>query len=493
MEMFVQDHVVAQLEAGLAQHSDLNQLLALAWHLRQRDTRRALACVGQISQLLRHAKLPRWQRLQITARMRLVQAEAHWLMAQPLAAEQKVSRALQHFTTLQDAAGLADGFWLRGWLASDQGNALLRGRFWEQALQAAHKLDDRLRILFIQADHARSDAFAHHPSALARWQAPLSAALQEADPAAAAAIHFFLGVAKSQSGNPGDGVTHYSHAYEFALKTGQRGTVILALANAADNFNRLNDYQSALDWCQRALDVARPTGWPRITGSCLLQCGNSLRLLGQLEAGHDMLRQTLVLLTPLPQSRSMALALHSMADLALDQGDFLAAQAYFEQLRQVASVLKQPEFTVGAKRGLAQTLLQLGRAEAALDMAQQALHYAEKQQLPEKQIEVLAVLADIHTRYILPAQAPLTGASPALYYLSQAQQLASQINGYTLPVKMLDALAQAFAESGQLAAAFKASQEAITARDKSHSGATTNRAIAMQVRIQTERAQAESE
>jgi signal transduction histidine kinase/CheY-like chemotaxis protein len=493
MEMFVQNTFVDQLEAQLSAQPGLALLVELAWHLRQRDTRRALNLVAQAYRMMRHSKPGQVDKLAWRARLSLARAETMWLLPKPRAAERLVNQALTRFTQLGDPAGLADGYWLKGRLADERGDNTTRVQLFEQALAAARQSGDPTRLTFIKAQYARLDAFLHYASALARWEAELRADLNLASPAAASAILNFLGITAALSGDVGGAATFFVQAHELALESGQIRIAIIAISNVADAFNKLNDYQTALNWGQRALDLARDRDWPGISAICLTQCANSLRHLGQVDAALLMLQQALYKLQSLPQSRNHSITLNFLGDIALDQHDYDAARSYFSQLQDNADVLNQPELQVTAMRGLAQTLSQLDQSEAALEMAQSALQLAQEQQLPEAQIEVLPVLAEIHAHHRLPPPPAMHAANAPLHYLLEARSIAVTIAGYTVPGKLLDALAFAYANAGQYQQAFQTSLEANAAREKTHGRAATSRAVTMQVRLQTERARTESE
>ena len=57
---------------------------------------------------------------------------------------------------------------------------------------------------------------------------------------------------------------------------------IFSATNIGDDFNNLNDHHAALEWMQRGLDLARPTGWPGSIGAVLTQTAGTLRSLGRL-------------------------------------------------------------------------------------------------------------------------------------------------------------------------------------------------------------------
>ncbi len=496
MEMFVQDDEVERLEACLPSQigiSELAVLVPLAWHLRQRNTQRALKLSEQAYHILVHSELPIQEVTSHAARLRLVRAEAQWLLSDIDSAKKLLVRAQHKFQYLNDHAGLADSFWLRGWIANAQGKTDQQEDEWQCALNAAHDANDPQRIAIIQAGIARFAAIHHLPSALARWEAPLRAALPTANAALACAIYDFLGIIASLSGDFGLSASAFIHAHELALKSGQIYLAIVAISNTVDSFNNLNDYQEALDWGQRGLDLARSTGWASSIGMCMSQLAEPLRRLKQFDAAKKMLQGALTTLKPMPQHSSYATALSYLGNLALDQHDFPAALGYFQQFLERADMLDHTTFQIVARLGLARTLSGLNQPEKALEIAHQALSHAHHHQSTTQQIEQFQLLAEIHACHALPAPAEAAGQNAPLHYLQQARALAASIDGYTVPGELLDALALAHANSGEYATAYRISLEANAAREKTHSQTANNRAIAMQVRQQTERALADGE
>ncbi|MYM91786.1 diguanylate cyclase, partial [Rugamonas sp. FT82W] len=128
-----------------------------------------------------------------------------------------------------------------------------------------------------------------------------------------------------------------------------------------------------------------------------------------------------------------------------------------------------------------------------LAAAQGALALAHEHADASSQIAALNVLADIHARHRLPPPADMKAANPVLHYLQLALEIAATIEGYTVPGALLDATAREYAAIGDHARAYAIALQASAARDQTHSQQATNRAIAMQVQYQTERAQTEGE
>lgn len=499
MEMFALDDEVSRLEAALwllSGHARIPVLVPLAWHLRQRDTRRALELVDEASALVADAALSDADRLRYGARLQLVCSEAHWLFAQLESAEEEAHKALDGFVALQDFVGCADSHWLLAWIAVDNGRLDLSDLALEAAMGDAVRAGDRLRADIAEAALARWAALRNLRGAEERWGNRYRTMTPDAQhPALLAWINDVLGILTHSSSDFGSAASHLMHLFDNAMATGQLRIAIIAATNTAEGFDRLNDHNAALEWTKRALDLARPTGWPRSIGACLMHMAETLRYVGRLDAAQEMLNEALVTLAPLAGSRTYAIALQYMGDLALDRGDFAAALEAFRQLERRAEALQQADFQIDSQRGQAHALAYLGDAQAAFDAADAALKLAQEQGDASRQIEILKVLAGIRSRYPEVASS-LPGASDsdgALHYLQQALQVAQTIAGYTVPGKLYDALSREYANLGDFVHAYAMSQQAIASHEKTHGQEATNRAIAMQVMHQTARAKAEGE
>ncbi|MBV6321602.1 sensor domain-containing diguanylate cyclase [Duganella violaceipulchra] len=500
--MFALDDELVRWQAELSEahgSSRLPLLTALAWHLRQRDPLRAQTLSAEIAPLL--ALLPVAEAALQRARLMLIGAEAEWLSGRLDTAQYQAEQALRQ---LEQAADLparanrarADACWVLAWVANDRGDSGAGDRWLEQAALAARAAGDPVRIDVIDAASGICDTFSDWKLAQQRWSGRFGTDLADmADlaPVAAGWISDFFGTCAFQRSDYGRAIGHLMLSYETALATGQIRRAIIVATNIGNGFTSLNAHEAALDWMQRGLDLARPTGWPLSIGMCLMQTAETLRQLGQREAAQTLLREALSALAPLSGSRAYAVALEYQGDLALDLGNHAAALDSFTRLASRGDALGQTDFQSSARRGQAHALSHLGRTEEALAAAQGALALAREHADASSQIAALNVLADIHARHRLPAPADMQAANPVLHYLQLALEIAATIEGYTVPGALLDASAREYAAIGDHARAYAIALQASAARDQTHSQQATNRAIAMQVQYQTERAQTEGE
>src|SRR6266571_597002 len=312
MDMFAVDENVAAWETALLPlrgAERLALLLPLAWHLRQRETQRAVGFAHEALALLAEAPFTATERASAEARMALVHAEAAWLNGQLDDAHEHALAIFHQFGALGDHAGCADARWLLAWIAVDRGDHAASDAQFSAAADCARLAGDSLRTLLAEAALARWAVLRDRNTAVARWGGHFHSESAQLHPALATWINDFLALAASQASDFGAAAGYYIRCYESALDTGQLRAAITAATNIGEDFSILNDHHSALEWMQTALELARPTGWPRSVGACLMHTADTLRRLGQLDAAHEMLQEALEILTPLANARSYAIAL----------------------------------------------------------------------------------------------------------------------------------------------------------------------------------------
>lgn len=484
MDLLALDDELAQWEADLPQVEGevrLQMLTRLAWHLRQRDSARA-------AQLIEEARafafvLPAASRRVLAARWDLVQAEAHWLGGALDAAAVLAEQAMLEFARHNDRLGAADTHSLLAWIAVDRGDSAGCDNELALAIADARAAGDAMRIDIFESLAALFSVFRNAPAANERWSKRFTPELGGKHPAVAGWISDYLGTAAFQGAEFGRAISYLMAAFEAARVSGQLRRAIILATNIGNAFTRLNAHDAALEWMQRGLELARPTGWPMCIGLCQMQAAETLRHLGQRQAAKSLLRDALQMLAPLSGSRAFVMALEYQGDLALDLGDYDAALASFRELEQRGHALAQNDFQSCARRGQAHALAGQGKLQEAQAAAESALALARELNDPFSQIAALRVLADIHAGDSLAV----------LQYLREALSITANIDGYIVPGELLDTVAREYAALGNFERAYEFSVQANAARDRTHSQEATNRAIAMQVQHQTERAQTEGE
>jgi signal transduction histidine kinase len=496
IRMFVTDQEVAALEQEFlastgTQH--LQVLVALAWYLRQRDTRRAELLVCKAQTMLASSYLPLQARQRLTVRILITLAEIKCLFVDLDAGLALIDQGLQELSQLDDVDALADALWIRGMIRIYQGDAKMSGQVFGAALAAAQRAQDPMRVRLCLSALGVNLAYRDQQAAVAEYGSLLDLTSPGLTPEVLAPAHDFWASVAAQRSQFDLAIEHWSQCLEYAMQVGQNFRSVLAFVNICDSFNNLNDHYSALEWMQRGLDLARSNAWPIAIGACLMQMGETLRRMGRLQSAQVMLDDALKALAVVPASRTYAAALGYFADLALDRHDWPVAYRTFCHLHRRAEALDQPEFLIHAMRGQAQALLQMQSIEAALVAAQVARSLAVKKQDSYLLMDVLKVLADIYAQHVSLDISGTTSVNVSLQYLLQVQQIAASINGYILPGEVLDALAKAYAAANDYDAAFSAACAAREAYDKVYSQEASNRVVALRIRHEAEHAQAERE
>lgn len=496
MDMFALDQDITQWESALpALHgaARLPVLLPLCWHLRQRDGKRALHLAQEARQWLPHAGLSQQAQQLALARLQLVRAEVQWLYGALDEAETLAQAAHAVLCAHGDGAACFDAHWLLASIAVDRGDHVRCTAQLQAAKRQASEAGDTTRASLADAATARWAVLRDAPAAQTLWGSHFGTDDKQLPLALATWVHDFRGLLAYASHDLGTAAGHYMQAYEAALASGQLRPAITAAINIGDCFGNLNDHQSALEWMQCALDLARPTLWPRSIGACQTHTAETMRKLGRLDAAGELLREALQVLAPVSGARSYANALFYLGELSLDMGDYDMALDAFSRLAQRAEALDQADFRCKAQRGSAHALSYLDRPDDALLAAERALQLASARGDAVNQMAALRVLAMLHARHELPPPPAMLERNPALHYLHRTLQVASSIDGYAPPGELLDALAREYAHAGDYARAYDIALEAGAARERSHTRQATNRAIAMQVRHQNEHARSEGD
>lgn len=495
MKLFAHDDEVTSDELALPLLEGTQRVIALAslaWKLRQRDTPRSLRLGEECKSLLACHDVGIQQSASVLARLHLVEAEAVWLSGNLLQAQLLMAQALEEFAVIADTLGCADVHWALSWVAADLGDLKRCNEELHLAISDGQSASDPLRVDVFTVALATWAVLRDRQEAFLEWGDQYPADLPDQDPSLALWVSHFWGLHAFQTSDYGLAANCFIRASEAGLRTGQIHRAVLAVANVGYAFGKLNDLPAALEWNQRGLSLARPTGWPAILGVSLMLTAETLRKLGRSEASHELLDQAFAALQPLAMSRNYAVALDSLGELALDESDYPLALDTFCKLEERARALNFFDYQINAWCGQASALSRLNRPQEALEAATKALSFARKESIPLSAVRALRALAEIHAAHDLSSNA-LQVANPVLQYLNQATELASSIPSYTVPADLLIDLSRACAATGDMGRAYDLAMRAIAVRDEKNAQEAANRAVSVQVQYQAERAKAEAE
>ena len=492
MELFVLNQDVVALEARLSSlegEERLGVLIELAWALRQRDCSQALKLVQEAEALLNSTRTDDAVARSHRARLLLVKAEVSWLFADLDTAETQSALAISIFNLLGDEIGAGDAKWLLASVWLDRGDVPRHGEWLERAIASYRDAGDLLRVAVATARSMHFSAFLDATATGARISDLFDPDVQQ-HASVMAWLASALALVPSLSGDQVTAIKGYSQAHLAARESGQLRQAILAASNGADAFATLGDLDAALEWDEHALALARNTGWPSMIGNTLMQTGNVLRLLGRLDDAKAILLEAKLSMRELTSSKSYTMALQYLGDLSLDAGDPGAALAYFCQVEDRLTALGESYFLLRCWRGQANALCRLARPQDACAKVAMAFALAKREGSADEQIKALRIYAELHHQYALPAPEGMIAPSAALHFLNQSLVVAATINGYIVPSELLDEVASAYASVGNYRLAYTYAQSAAAARDNKRLADAGIRAMAMQVRQETERAYA---
>jgi signal transduction histidine kinase len=493
LEYFSTNDSVALLESDLPSlvgEARLSNLIALAWQLRQRDPKRSMGLADDALRLLDRTPIDDVERQRVLARIRLIHAEIKWLHCEMVISEELAEGALNAFTQSGDMLGCIDARFLLADLAFDLGENARRASELETIISVAVDLDP-VRLTLAQASVARALAFFDAVAAKSQWDQVLAIGRPDRHAVEEFAIEDFWGVISTLESDHVQNIRHMNTAFLKALTTGQIRRAIYAALNVGESYLQLNDYQAAMEWTQRAQDLARRSTWPGMIGNTLGRMANILRRLHRFDAAAKLLHEALEMMAPVAGSRNYAIALHFLGQVQLDRKEFGLALETLRQLEKLATMLNQADLLCDALCGQAKALSELGDPEAAHLLAQRALQSTNAGAF--QKIAALRMLAEIHTLQARSISDDSKDKYVSLRYLQQAMDLARAVENYTIPNDLLDAMAREHAKLGDTATAYAMAMEANAAREKIHNDQVTNRASAMQIAHETEKVRAQAE
>ena len=493
LDFYALDDDVAVLQAHIdaASVPELPKLVALAWHLRQRNCSKALALADQ-AQALSSLELPSLQRTLFSARLVLVRAEVQYLFADLDSAFALADSALNTFMGAGDLQGVGDAHWTLALIWADRGNRLLGTEQVSAARVAFESGADPVRIQLARARNLALLAFSDAKAVAARLATEFPLDTEYPIPVLAV-VTVARGNVAGLTNDPGASLKFDLQANELSSNSGQMRQAIVCAVNAAETFGLLGDLDAALEWSERALSMARANAWPGSVGVCLMQVADVLRQLKRYNEAQLMLFEAHRVMEALAGSRNQEQVLAIHGQLALDMGDFPVAMDFFQQLEKSLIDVAEPDLLLRAWRGQAKALAGLGQLLESVAKATQALELAQASGNTDEQIKTLGVLAEVHSQHALPLPLGVQATSAALYFLVQALDVSHGVAGYTLSTELLSQIADAYAAAKDFENAYNYLQEATTARNQTRIEEAQSRALAMQIRHDMDLARADSE
>ena len=468
MNFFAADAGLSILEGVLTQpwgEDVLAATIALAWHLRQRDSARALRLVDGVIPLLvpppEGSSRPDAHR----TRAALAACEASALLCDFDVAERWLAEARQHLDTRTDPCAEGDAWLVEAVLAKMRVQRAREMAAHESAIASFETVDapDRLALARIWLSFERG--YTHSGIDHCIGLEPPGDASPEAAIAWDALWSASRGMAMSFR-HPAESGLLYRRAAVQAREVGMVRLEIVALINAGAAIQGLGDLDQAAECFETAAARANATGWPTLIGTANTRVGELMRHLGAFEESRGILAEAIVALSIGAPGLHLAIACASLAETLRAMG--LAQESLSPMSRAIALYRES-----GFQHTLALNLIFQARGLAAANQPQDAVAalaearaLIEESELHSLHVGVTDVLADLHHRFQLPAPAGMTLPSGALHFAEAALVEGRRVEGWKAPARLYTFLAERWAEAGDHARAYDYARQALEANEK---------------------------
>lgn len=459
---------LSEFESTLANSSGgtrLHALVALAWQLRQRDSRRALTLLDQAQRLVVAAPGTSALNAALLARMELARSEIGALFSRVDDAEASLAKARALLTCVDDPGLQGDAMLVEAMLAKATGDPGRELAAYENAVAQYDAVGDWQRagiargmLALLQSassadcnpmagvDEQTRTALGSDPSLDAVWSAARGVMLMHREPAVAADL--------------------FLHASDRALQAGMVRHAVISALNVATILQSLADFEGAAACLDEAEQVARRTGWPALLGVCQARIGRLLRDLGHLPASRNVLESALASFSGTPAGINTASAFSDMAQTLLAMGQ---AQASVEPIATAIGIQRAGRHNDNLVFYLiaqARILSVVGNPDRALVAAAEAQRIIDEQGFGALNSGVSQVLAEIHRLHRLPAPPDMTLPSATVHYAEATLRQGLEIKGWKAPASLFTFLADAWADAGDIGQAYAYARKALSAKEE---------------------------
>jgi diguanylate cyclase (GGDEF)-like protein len=459
-DLFTDDERVSALEARLARLPTADRarsLAELAWHLRQRDTRRAQSLADEALALLPPAAAADDRARGIATRAALTLAECDLLFLRMDEARMRAHRCVDAFAALDDPAGVGDAWLLLARIAQAGGDGAAERAACGAALDAYSGARDPARTGVARA----TNLLARLPRDREAARAEVEAIRSMAPPIAAQCVLRYVDALLAyQAGEARAAYDGFTEAARLAATAGQGELALNAEFSVAGVLSSLGDARASLAAAEGVLASARAKGWPHSIAGALAHLGRTLTQIGEAARAVEALTEATVAIAPLGRSRHAGALLSHLGAAQFALGRHEQALA---QLREAEGILREhgmdAELSTLLVR-MARVLARAGDADAAEGCALEALALGRRAASKAREAEALRALGEIHGAHASEARSART----ALAYFRHALDLVDEL-GQPEKADLLAEIARVHEKSGDLRSALAAERAARAEQD----------------------------
>jgi len=440
--------------------------VALAWHLRQRDSGRTLQLVQEVMPVVRAARASQADAAaSCHARAALAAAEASALFDEAVEAERLLTDARANLDPAWDPQAEGDAWLVESLVARTRGQAERALAALRQAARCYARLGDDERL-----EVAQSWITWEHMATCPDVDAIDAAAGTDPDDLDGdSARDAILGAARALAlacRNPAGATRLFTRAGQIAHARGLVQLEMACLLEAGAAVRELGDYERAARSFDAAAARARATRWPALIVACDTHLGALLCDLGAFEDSRRTLEASVDALSA--RSRGVLLA-NAHAALA---STLLAMRRTSESVAQMDAAMDLFR-AAGGLRDLALNLVRQGRIfTAALQPGRASDALAEARMLIDARgldamhVALQEAQADLHHRFTIAPPAGMTLPSAALHFAEAALAAGQKLMGWDARAAQLDFVAERWADAGDHERAYGYARRALAAKER---------------------------
>ena len=440
--------------------------VALAWHLRQRDSARTLKLVQDVMPVVRASRSTTHGDAVASchARAALAAAEASALYGEVMEAERCPVDARANLDPSWDPEAEGDCWLVEAIVARTCGQVERSLDALRQATRSFERTKDRERLAiaraWIEFENMKSQPERARPLA-----PPTAADSGEA----AVARDAILGAARAYAlscRNPAAATRAFAQAGELARARGLVQLEIACMLETGAVIHELGDYDRAARCFDAAALRARATGWPTLIVTCDTHFGALLCDLGAFEESRRTLQAAIESLSARPRGPLLGSAHAALART------LLATRRTTEALAQMDAAMALYRAADGL-RDLAANLILHARVLAAamqpgraVDALAEARALVDARAFESMRAALLVAHADLHHRFTLASPADMTLPSAALHFAEAALAHGQRQIGWSARATLLDFLAERWADVGEHERAYAYARRALAAKER---------------------------
>ena len=438
--------------------------VALAWHLRQRDSGRTLQLVQDVMPVVRASRSTTHGDAVASchARAALAAAEASALYGEVVEAERCLMDARANLNPTWDPQAEGDAWLVESLLARTRGQAERSLAALRQAVKcfARGKETERLGVAqaWIAFDRAMTGPERSEPE-----DAPPdrghAAGARDAILAAARAVLL-------SCRNPAAATRAFSAAGDLAHARGLVWLEVNCQLETGAVIHELGDYDRAARCFDAAALRARATGWPTLIVTCDTHFGALLCDLGAFDESQRTLEAAIESLSARPRGPLLANAHAALARTLLATRRTAEAAAQMDAAMDLFRSADSP-------RDLAANLILHARVLAAAvqpgragDALVEAEALVESRGFESMRVQLHQAQADLHHRFTLASPAEIELPSAALHFAEAALRHGQRLTGWSARATLLDFLAERWAETGDHERAYAYARRALAAKER---------------------------